>query len=73
MRRMKALLPGLMVTLALSTSAQEPARPQEPAPPAGGAGAQGGVPPAPPDASGQPVFRTGINFVRVDEIGRAHV
>jgi len=68
MRRMKALLPGLMVTLALSTSAQEPARPQEPAPPAGGAGAQGGVPPAPPDASGQPVFRTGINFVRVDVI-----
>lgn len=66
MRRMKTLLPGLVVTLAVAASAQEPARPQDPAPVP--ADSQAGTPPASTDASGQPVFRTGINFVRVDVI-----
>ena len=64
MRRMTTLA-GLVVTLVVATSAQEPARPPQPAP--APTDAQAGAPPA-PDAAGQPVFRTGINFVRVDVI-----
>ncbi len=68
MRRITTLV-VFMLALALAISAQEPARPQEQQPP----------PPPPPDAqagtpaqgtnpAGQPVFRAGINFVRVDVI-----
>ena len=63
MRRITALL-GLVVLLVIGTSAQEPARPAQSPPPE----AQAGEPPAGTDAAGQPVFRTGINFVRVDVI-----
>jgi len=63
MRRITALL-GLVVLLVIGTSAQEPARPTQSPPPE----AQAGQPPAGTDAAGQPVFRTGINFVRVDVI-----
>jgi VWFA-related protein len=65
MRRISTLA-GLVVTLVVATSAQEPARPPDPAP--APAEAQAGAPPSSTDASGQPVFRTGINFVRVDVI-----
>jgi VWFA-related protein len=71
MRRTTALV-GIVLALMLSISAQEPARPPAP---------QAGQQPAPPDAPGapqqtpagepapaQPIFRTGINFVRVDVI-----
>jgi VWFA-related protein len=61
MRRITALL-GLVVLLVIGTSAQEPARPAESQPQE----AQPAQPPA--DAAGQPTFRTGINFVRVDVI-----
>ena len=57
MRRLLALL-GVVVALALSVRAQEPAQQPPPAAPAT----------QEQDASGQPVFRTGINFVRVDVI-----
>jgi VWFA-related protein len=57
MRRPFALL-GVVVALALGVSAQEPAQQPPPAAPAT----------QEQDASGQPVFRTGINFVRVDVI-----
>ena len=63
MRRITALL-VLVLSLVLATSAQEPARPQgEPQPPE----AQAQQPPA-DAAPAQPVFRAGINFVRVDVI-----
>jgi VWFA-related protein len=64
MRRITALV-VLVLSLALFGSAQEPAPPQAPAPPPPDAQA-----PAPPAdaAAGQPVFRAGINFVRVDVI-----
>ena len=64
MRRIPALV-VLVLSLALLGSAQEPAPPQAPAPPPPDA-----QPPAPQadPAPGQPVFRTGINFVRVDVI-----
>ena len=67
MRRITALL-GLVVLLAIGTSAQEPARPAQSPAPAPAPEAQEGQPPAGTDAAGQPVFRAGINFVRVDVI-----
>ena len=67
MRRITALL-GLVVLLVIGTSAQEPARPAESPSPAPPPEAQAGQPAPATDAAGQPVFRTGINFVRVDVI-----
>ena len=67
MRRITALL-GLVVLLVIGTSAQEPARPAQSPPPAPPPEAQAGQPAPATDAAGQPVFRTGINFVRVDVI-----
>jgi VWFA-related protein len=67
MRRITALL-GLVVLLVIATSAQEPARPAQSPPPAPAPEAQAGQPAPATDAAGQPVFRTGINFVRVDVI-----
>jgi len=67
MRRITALL-GLVVLLVIGTSAQEPARPAQSPPPAPAPEAQAGQPAPATDAAGQPVFRTGINFVRVDVI-----
>jgi len=68
MRRITTLV-VFMLALALAISAQEPARPQEqqPAPPPP-PDAQAGTPAQGTDAAGQPVFRAGINFVRVDVI-----
>ncbi len=71
MRRTTALV-GIVLALMLSISAQEPARPPAPQPAQKPASteAQAGTPqttgtePAPP----QPIFRAGINFVRVDVI-----
>jgi len=65
MRRITALI-GLLVLLVIGTRAQEPAQPASSPPPQTPAAEQ----PAGQDAatSGQPVFRTGINFVRVDVI-----
>lgn len=62
MRRITTLL-GLVVALAVGAGAQEPQRPSQPG------GTPAGAEPQEVDpASGQPVFRTGINFVRVDVI-----
>jgi VWFA-related protein len=65
MRRSTALA-GLLFALVTVTGAQEPARPPGPPP----AEQQAAPPqtPAPPDQGGQPIFRAGINFVRVDVI-----
>jgi VWFA-related protein len=65
MRRITALV-VLVLSLVLMGSAQEPARPpdQQPPPPPE---QQTPAPPADP-AANQPVFRAGINFVRVDVI-----
>ncbi|HVG86833.1 MAG TPA: VWA domain-containing protein [Vicinamibacterales bacterium] len=67
MRRITALV-VLVVSLVLITSAQEPAPPQaKPTPPPDAQ--TPASPPSPADAAaGQPVFRAGINFVRVDVI-----
>jgi VWFA-related protein len=65
MRRISALV-VLVLSLGIFGTAQEPAQPQAPTPPPEG---QTGAPPAGTDpATGQPVFRAGINFVRVDVI-----
>lgn len=65
MRRITALV-LLVASLAFTTSAQEPARPQgQPAP---DAPAPAPAPAQQTNAAGQPVFRGGINFVRVDVI-----
>jgi VWFA-related protein len=66
MRRITTLV-VLMLALALAISAQEPTPPQTPAPPPAEE-PQAATPPAGTDAAGQPVFRAGINFVRVDVI-----
>src|SRR5918993_4798571 len=65
MRRITALI-GLLVLLVIGTRAQDPAHPASSPPPQTPAAEQ----PAGQDSatSGQPVFRTGINFVRVDVI-----
>jgi VWFA-related protein len=65
MRRITTLA-GLVLALVVATSAQEPARPSAPSP-APAEGQAGATSPA-TDAAGQPIFRTGINFVRVDVI-----
>jgi VWFA-related protein len=67
MRRITALL-GLVVLLVIGTTAQEPAPPAQSPSPAPPPEAQAGQPAPGTDAAGQPVFRTGINFVRVDVI-----
>ena len=64
MRRITALV-VLVLSLVLMGSAQEPARP--PAQPLPPPDQQTPAPPA-DAAAGQPVFRAGINFVRVDVI-----
>jgi VWFA-related protein len=68
MRRSTALA-GLLFALAAAISAQEPAapQPQPGAPPETQAAPPASQPPQDP-ATGQPIFRTGINFVRVDVI-----
>ena len=65
MRRITTLL-LLASSLALTVRAQEPSQPPAPTPPA--PEPQAGAPPAETNAEGQPVFRTGINFVRVDAL-----
>ena len=65
MRRITTLV-LLVLSLALTVGAQEPSQPPAPPPPT--PEQQAGTPPAGTDAAGQPVFRTGINFVRVDVI-----
>jgi VWFA-related protein len=61
--RPRVALVGLALVLAASARAQEPARPQEPVPPATE------PQPEPQDQpAGQPIFRGGVNVVRVDAI-----
>ena len=67
MRRITALV-VLVASLALATSAQEPARPQGQPAPDPQAPATTPPPAQETTAAGQPVFRGGINFVRVDVI-----
>lgn len=62
MRRITALV-GLVVALAVTAGAQEPSRPSPSADAPKSTSGQEVDP-----ATGQPVFRTGINFVRVDVI-----
>lgn len=67
MRRITTLV-VLVASLALTTSAQEAARPQGQQTPEAPPPAPEAQTPAEPVDAGQPIFRGGINFVRVDVI-----
>src|SRR5262245_53347885 len=74
LRRMSAAARGSVVLLALalgsvlSVGAQEKPAPQQPPPAQQPPAEQQTGQPKPADPNQQPVFRTGINFVRVDAI-----